>query len=109
MKYFIETDFSEWDLEKAFVTYLEENEFATAKRRMVDDLFEYIRLTNTSRRASEKAEDLLAKLKKDPTLIKPINSTQSTQASSSATYTDSSSTCARSLKIKALLSIKNVI
>lgn len=63
MKYFIETDFSEWDLEKAFVTYLEENEFATAKRRMVDDLFEYIRLTNTSRRASEKAEDLLAKLK----------------------------------------------
>ncbi|KAI8643565.1 hypothetical protein BD408DRAFT_414788, partial [Parasitella parasitica] len=90
MKYFEETDLSEWDLKKAFVIYLEQNEFATAKRCMIDDMLEYIRLPNTSRKSSEKATDLLAKLKKDPSAIKATtNSTQSTQASPSATYIDS--------------------
>ncbi|CAO3646841.1 unnamed protein product [Mucor hiemalis] len=60
MKYFVETDFSEWDLKKAFVTYLEKDEFATAKRR-----------------------------EENPSAIKSKYNTQSSQASSSTTYTGS--------------------
>lgn len=71
----METDFSEWDLKQAFVTYLEQNEFATAKRRMVDDILGYMRLPSTSRRASEKAEDLLAKLKVSIYLYRPTCAT----------------------------------
>ncbi|CEP09524.1 hypothetical protein [Parasitella parasitica] len=89
MKYFMETDSNEWDLKKAFVKYLEQNEFATAKRCMVDDILKFIRLPNTSEKASEKAKELLAQLTKDPSAIKSTKSTQSTQASSSATCTDS--------------------
>lgn len=60
--YFLTTDFNEWDLKKAFLHYLQDNEFSEAKSCIKDDLIAYLKFPNLAKKAKSKAEIVLNNL-----------------------------------------------
>lgn len=60
--YFLQTDFNDWDLKKAFLIYLEHHSFREAKKYMKDDLKLYSTSPVIGKKAANKANALLNQL-----------------------------------------------
>ncbi|GAN11641.1 hypothetical protein MAM1_0770c11220 [Mucor ambiguus] len=79
--YFLQTEYNDWDLKKAFVIYLEEHSFPEAKKFMKEDLKLYTMSPIISKKAANKANLLLKQLDKESAILK--NLSVSTQAATS--------------------------
>lgn len=68
--YFLQTEFEDWDLKKAFVIFLEKHSFPVAKKYMKEDIKKYITSPVIAKKAANKANTLLKQL--DVSILRAI-------------------------------------